>query len=272
MPLKALYTSQDEIPETFRELYEERGGQYHLTKIEGIKTDADVSRVQRALDAEKQAHGQIKTQFTTFLGDRKLEDVQAILDRVPELEAAAAGNLDEEKINGIVEGRINSKLAPVARERDQLKTQLSEKDQTIAKYEARERTRTIGDAVREAAVGAKVVDTAQEDVLILADRVFEIDESGNVVTKDGVGVTPGLDAKAWLSEMQNKRPHWWPPSSGGGANGGGGGGFADNPWAADSWNMTKQGEVLRTKGRDTADRMAKAAGTSVGGPKPAVKK
>jgi hypothetical protein len=270
--IKALYAAQDEIPENFRDLFEERGGQFHLTKIEGIKTDADVARVQRALDSEKTGHAALKTQWTGFFGERKPEDIQAILDRVPELEAAANGKIDDEKINGIVEGRIKTKLAPVERERDQLNTKLAEAQAVITNYETKERNRTIQDKVREAASKSKVIDTALEDVLMLSERMFEVGEDGTVTTKDGVGVTPGIAPEVWLTEMQAKRPHWWPASGGGGARGGGGGGnFSNNPWSSENWNMTEQGRLFR-ENPERAKQMAASAGTSIGGLRPVAKK
>lgn len=272
MPIKALYATQDEIPENFRELYEERGGQFHLTQIEGIKTDADVARVQRALDQEKQARNQLKQQWDSFFGDKKPEDIQALLDRIPELEAAAEGKIDDEKINSIVEGRLKTKLSPVERERDQLRAQLQEREQQIAQFQERETRRTIHDSVREAAIKSKVIDTALEDVLMLAERMFEVGEDGKVTAKEGVGVTPGIDPVVWLTEMQQKRPHWWPASQGGGAKGGaGGGGFGSNPWSHDNWNMTEQARIYR-ENPQRAQQMAQAAGTKIGGPKPQPKK
>lgn len=273
MTIKAIYATQDEIPEQYKDLFEERGGAFHLTRIEGIKTDADVARVQRALDQEKQARAQLKQQWDSFFGDRKPEEIQAILDRVPELEAAAEGKIDDEKINQIVEGRVKTKLSPVERELSQARAKLQEAEGRIAEFEARERQRTIHDAVRQAAIKMKVLDTAQEDVLMLAERMFEVGEDGAVTVKDGVGVTPGVAPDVWLTEMQAKRPHWWPASGGGGAKGSGGlGGFAQNPWSAEHWNLTRQGEILRSQGRERADQMAKAAGSMVGAIRPPVKK
>ena len=102
-----------------------------------------------------------------------------------------------------------------------------------------------------------------------AERMFEITEEGQVITKDGVGVTPGVAPDVWLSEMQPKRGHWWPASTGGGAKGSKGANFASNPWTKENWNMTEQGKILSTQGREKAEQMAKAAGTSLGGRKPA---
>ena len=71
--------------------------------------------------------------------------------------------------------------------------------------------------------------------------------------------------------MQEKRPHWWPVASGGGGTGSGaGGGFTDNPFSHAHWNMTKQGEAQRSDPA-RAERMAKAAGTTVGGTRPVPK-
>lgn len=270
-PLNAQYATQDEIPEAFRDLYEERGGQFHITKINGIKTDADVTRVTRSLTSEKEAHNTLKTSWKNFFGERKPEEVQAILDRVPELEQAAAGKLDDEKINGIVETRVRSKLAPVERDNQTLKAGIAERDQKIAQFEQRETIRTIHDAVRADATKLKVVDSAVDDVLMLAERVFEVNENGETVTKDGMnGVTPGLSPQVWLTEMQSKRAHWWPASKGGGAGGSQGlpTGFANNPFSHAHWNMTEQGR-LHNVDPAKARQMAEVAGTTVGGPRPA---
>lgn len=210
-------------------------------------------------------------QVTKFkvLGDRDPTEILSILDRVPELEAAANGKLDDAQINGIVEGRIKAKLAPLERENGQLKTQLSEKDKTIEGFTASERQRKIGSALSKAARDLKVVDSAMDDIELYGDRVFEVTEDGAVVTKDGVGVTPGLSPKDWLADMQAKRPHWWGPSAGGGAGGNGGNrvGSGANPWKAESWNMTEQAAIVKAD-RARADKLAQAAGTKVGGLRP----
>jgi len=42
----------------------------------------------------------------------------------------------------------------------------------------------------------------------------------------------------------------------------------DNPWIADSWNVTRQGEIYKTLGADVAGRMAAAAGLKIGATRP----
>lgn len=263
MSIKAVYATKEEIPEKFQELFEESGGTYRLIKIEGIKTDADVNRVQVSLTKERTEHTATKNQLSTLLGGRKFEEVQADLDRLPELEEASKGAINQEKIDALVNAKIATKLAPVERERDLLKTQLTESGQKIATYENQNKQRVIHDSVRKACVDSKVLSTAQEDVLLLAERMFEINEDGSVTAKDGVGVTPGVKPEVWLTEMQAKRPHWWPASSGGGGKGSGSGtGFANNPFAKDSFNLTQQGTLMKTN-PVLAKQMAQAAGVKI---------
>ena len=43
MALKAVYSSQEEIPEAHRELFSEKGGKWEI-QVEGMKTEADIER------------------------------------------------------------------------------------------------------------------------------------------------------------------------------------------------------------------------------------
>lgn len=274
MKLKAIVDSLDDVPAEFHVLYTERNGKFEFTGVEGMKTQADIERLQTGLTKEREAHRETKAKLAPFAALGDPEEVQARLDRFEELETAAGGNLNEEQLNKLVEGRLKSRLAPVERELGQYKTRATELEATVGSYVAKERSRSIADAVGRAARAAKVQDTALEDVMLYGNHLFEVDEDGRVVTKDGVGVTPGLEPQAWLSDIQDKKPHWFQPvTTGGGAggNGGRGGAGGSNPFSAEHWNMSEQGKILR-ENPSRADQLAKAAGTTVGGPKPAPKK
>lgn len=273
MKLKLQLDKLDDLDEKFHPLYTEKDGKFTLTGVEGIKTDADIAKVRQSLEKERAEHKATKDKyrpFESYVDDA--DEVLAKLDKYGELEAAANGKLDDAKINGIVEGRIKAQLAPKERE---LKKALDEANllkQENEQLKSNERRRLIHDAVREQAKKTGMIDAAVEDALYLAERVMEVDGDGNVVTKDGVGVTPGVDPNVWLTDMQPKRPHWWPESKGGGSKGGSGGGSgANNPFTAEAWNMTEQGAIARSNPA-RAEQLAKAAGTTVGGPKPAPRK
>lgn len=272
MVLKALYEKKEDIPSQYLELYSERGGKWELTQVEGVKTTADVDRLQTALTNEREEHRQTREKLSPWsrLG-KKPEEIQAQLDRVTELELLTKDK-DPKAVEELVEARVKSRVAPIERERDQYKEQVGTLTGEITGLKTKEKTRTIHDAVRAAATKVSLLPTAIEDALMYAERVLDIDADGKIVTKDGVGVTPGLAPDVWLGDMKTTRSHWWGPTEGGGGTGGGGGNrYANNPWTPEHWNMTEQGKIYN-QDPTRAEQMAKAAGTTIGGKKPAPKK
>lgn len=274
MALKAVLDTLEGLDEHVAALYTQRGDKFEIAVeipgIEGIKSFTDFNNLNKALQKERADHRAVKDRFAP-LGDRKPEEILTILDRVPELELKAAGALDETKLETIVNGRITAKLAPVERELQTAREALVTSQATIQGYQQKEVQRTIGDSVRSASSKSHVVESAVEDVTLLAERVFTLDETGKVVTKENVGCTPGISPEVWLNEMQSKRPHWWGPSGGGGAGGAGGQRqFTNNPWTNENWNLTEQGKILM-ENASRADQLAKSAGTTVGGKRPAGK-
>ena len=265
------YENFDDIPAAYRHLFKQQGGKWVLLSAGEVKTVEDVNKLQESLRKERNDHKETKKKFEAF-GDEDPEIILEKLDRIEELEAAAGGKLDEEKINEMVEKRLKSKTAPIERELEKTRKEKVEFETAVKEYEQKEKIRKIHDSVRKAAKTENMRDTAVEDALILGERLFDVDENGNVVTKDNVGVTPGVDPMVWLTEVKNTRPHWWPDSVGAGAKGGssGNGSFANNPFLGDSWNMTEQGRIF-TENPERARQLATAAGTTVGGPRPTVK-
>lgn len=140
--------------------------------------------------------------------------------------------------------------------------------------------KTLSIEVNTARTEAKTLDTTgvQDDILNAAEKVFtyDPDRDAMVIKDKDAGVVFGKDGKnpktvtEWLMEQQESRRHWWGASQGGGANGskGSGGGFGENPWSKEHWNLTKQGEVMKTRGPTVAEAMAKAAGSKIGAVRP----
>ena len=260
MTIKIELNSLDDVDARYHDLYTKDGDIYRLTGVEGLKTQRDIDKLQSSLVKERNDHKETKAKYSVF-HDMDLEEVQTKLDRYAELEEAAKGKLDEAGIQKLVENRLNSTTAPLKRELDKYKAELSEREKKLEEYTTKERQRTISDAVRSAALRMKIQETAIDDALLLAERTFEIDESGTVITKDGLG------PEVWLTDMQSKRPHWWQPSSGGGANGTKQGSMSNNPWSANNWNMTEQGKIYM-QDPSKAEQLAKMAGTTIGGTPP----
>lgn len=258
--LKSTVDKLDDIPEVLHAEYVEQGGKYVL-QVEGMRPQADYERLQTAHTKEKNDHGALKQTVRNIFGEEKLEDVRIKLDRIPELELAAEGKLDDEKLNNIVEGRVRTKLAPVERERDQYKAKVNELEGTVGELTNKEKRRLIRDKAREAGVAAKLRPEAMDDFLLLADNVLEVRADDNeVVVKDNVGFTPGVQPSVLLTDLQPKRPHWWGESFGGGSGGNRDNSRgASNPYGKASWNMTAQGQLMAND-PTKAEQMAKAAG------------
>jgi hypothetical protein len=274
-PLELEYDSLSAVPEAFRGLFSEKDGKAVLTGINGLKTQNDINNLQEALRKERSDHAAAKAALHPWNSfGKKPEELQAQLDRIAELEAAASGKVDDKKLNELVEARLGQKVGPIERQLREnttlLETVTRERDTFRDQLFRREMT----DIVRNIATEMKVVPSAMADVELFAQFALERQEDGTFITKSGIpGVTPGVDAKTLLREMQKQRPHWWPASAGGGAGGGTGGINGDkNPWSAQHWNLTEQGKIVREHGMAKAQELAKLAGSHVGATKPAQKK
>ena len=275
-PLEISYDSMDAVPADFASLYTENDGKAVLTHVNGLKSSADIAKLQEANRKEREDHKKTRDLIKPWndLGMTP-EEASDALARIPELEASQ-GKIDETKMEELVGARLAQKTAPLERtlaEREKLvetlQTENSSLKASIERRDLHEQIRTIGTEM-------KILGTAMPDAEMLAGAYFERDpDTKQFVTKaDVVGVEPGMDIKQFMKAMQQSRPHWWPNSNGGGA-GGGGAAVLDgkpNPWAAGSWNMTEQGRVVTEHGMEVAERLAKSAGTTVGGLPPAAKK
>lgn len=273
MGLKAIIDKLEDVAEHFRELYTERNGKFELTGVEGMRTQADIDRLSSGLEKERTDHKATKLKLSAF-GDLDPDKVRLDLGRIPELEARASGNkLNETQIEQIVNTRTASIVGPLQLKLTQAESTIQENEQVIQTFKTQNKQNSISGAVRDAIGKAKVLPHATEDVLLLAERHFDIAEDGRVVTKSNLnGVVAGIEPSVWLTQLQASRPHWWGTSMGGGAGGNGGsGGTGNNPFSAQHWNMTEQVAMMK-ENMGKAEQMAAAAGTTIGGPRPAEKK
>jgi len=266
MKLQSTIEDINTLDEPFRDLYVLRDGKYHFDGVDGIKTQADIDRLQSSLSKERNAHKEIRDKFAPLI-DQDPSEILAMLDKFPELEAAAQGASDPEKIQALVDAKLNAIKAPLERELNTTKKTKAELEMQLQQLTQEKLSRSIHDSVIKEVRKAKLPIEVDEDVLLNADRIFEVID-GQVQTKDGVGVTPGIDPASWLAEILPRKPHWRGPSFGGGARGSqGGSSFGTNPWTAKDWNKTEQGRVYR-EDPQKAEQMAKSAGTTLSGAKP----
>lgn len=248
------YDAQEDIPAGKEDLYTEKDGKFVLTGVKGMKTQADIDRLNTALVKERGDHKAVKNQLAALSSYGTIEEITANLDRIPELEAKQ-GKGDPADIEKIVTAR----LAPVQRKLEEAQNQISERDKLIDGYKGKETKQTIAGEVRKAAKALKIRDSAIEDAILYGERVLTIDESGNVVTKENVGVTPFATAEDMLRDLLPNRSHWLEDSFGGGSQGGKGNpGFSGtDPYSHDGWNVTEQMKLMKAdpaKAKKLAER------------------
>jgi DNA-directed RNA polymerase subunit F len=108
----------------------------------------------------------------------------------------------------------------------ELSNNFEESKSTASQYKGLYESKMIDDAIREAAIGAKVRPEAITDILLRGRSVFSLNEKGDVEsrTKDG-HLRKTIDDKIlttvnWIEGLKKDAPHYWPGSDGVGANGG----------------------------------------------------
>ncbi len=258
MTIKSVMTAEEhaEVDPVIQELYSERDGSYELTGIQGAKSEADFRRQQVALEKERGDHKSTKARLKPW-GDMDYDETMGILDRQPELEAAAAGSIDEDKLQELAESKANTRVMPLERELAKFRETVLERDATIQNYETKEITRVVTDALRKVGKETKMIDA--EDMVVYGKSHFTLNEHGEILTKEGLGV------EQFAADLQHSKGHLWGSTSGGGAQGsnsGGGGGI--NPFTHENWDVTQQMAMIgENPERAEAKRRSAGAGTSL---------
>lgn len=282
--LKTIYDKLEDIPEGQQELYTEKNGKFELTGVEGIKTQADIDRINEALRKEKADHKTTKEKLTAFgdLDATKIPDALAELESVKaQLEVATKeGANDPKKHEALVDAAVKRALGPVEREKTQLQRDLDKArgdfkaaQDEVGTLKSTIRNGTVEQALRDAAIAANIITPALDDAIMVTARMCELTDDGRILTKDEVGVAPGLTPTELFKDMQEKKPHWYPASQGGNSRGGGGQppNRAENPWTKEGWNITAQGQFVKQHGAVKAAEFAKQAGVTLGSTHPVEK-
>lgn len=268
MKLKAIYDKKEDIPAGFESAYVERNGKFEL-QVEGMKTQADVDRVQTALDSERDDHKDAKKRLRGLGDDDTGEAFQDLKDKVEDLEAkletAGKDKVSDEDIQKRVDAQVKLVIRPLERENSKLKETNEEQMETIGTQSHKINSGLIRGDVTEV-LGTKelgINPDALPDIEAYAERVMSVGEDGKRLTKDGVGVTPGLTLAELIAEMRagGQRNHWFGKTVGAGANGGDGThNSGNNPFKeGETWNSTQQG-VLIVNNPNLAKSLAEQAG------------
>lgn len=275
MELEYKYATAEEIPSGYAELYTEKDGAFVFTGVKGVVSAEGHANVERALTNERQAHRAAKATLETVRdaikkakgdGDGSVDDLEDIALELEELRTKGDGK-DPEKFEEAVAQRVARELRPVERERDRYKTESEENKGRADALQSDLDKGMIREAIRAAATDAGCDGDHIDDIVDLRLRSYEVlREDGaepRVVTRDGVGLTPGVDPAEDLSQVKTAgtKSHWWPATKGDKLRDKKPGGGGANPWAENTFNLTEQARLMR-ENPSMAERLKQAAGAA----------
>ena len=276
--LETELTALDGLDKAYHPLYTQRDGKWLLTGVKGY-TPEDREKVTKALKTERDAASAASNAlkpWTKLFGDKKPEEVQAIVDEVEELKLASKGKLDETEIEGRVEARLKRKTAPLERQVTEATEKATKAEARIAAFEKAEERAAVRAAIQAEAVASGALPESYADgggLLAVLEGALEVEletdadgnrKLGKVRTKDGAGYPSGLEVGALLKQVQTRQGYFWGPTKGTGSNErprGTNPGSGGNPWKAGNINRTEQMRILNSN-PEQAKQMQAAAGVS----------
>lgn len=266
------FTNLDDIDAKYHEFYEqetsgENAGKWVLTGVEtgwkqtkALKDEAGRYRLEKKAVETKLAETEAKL---SAFGDLNADEVKTKLDRITELEESAKGKVPEAKLNELADARVAAKLAPVQRELAKAKEDLVSASKTISEYKTAADTTKILDEVRANAkdFDERALAKPTSPLALVALNVFRVDESGNVVAKEGSGFTAGLPPSEVMPSLLEANPFFAKPSEGSGSRGSGpvGGGKGANVFADPNLDVRFK---LQRDNPAEFDRQFKASGVA----------
>jgi hypothetical protein len=206
----------------------------------------DLTRIKKALLAEREGHKATKKllvaanarigQIDTLGANPHVEQVKSFIDV------------------GIAAG-VALKSAALTAQVTTLETQLAAANKLAADATGTLASRTVADEIRDACRAQFVKPEALGDAIAIGSTELKLID-GEVKTAEG------LSAADWVEARKSVSGFWWPVSRGAGSRGNAQlDGLVDvgpNPFAAGSWNLTKQGELMQSNPTMAARLQAQA--------------
>lgn len=254
MALAGIVDTLDSVSESVREYYEPTEDGRFALAVDGMQPDSAVTAVKDALN--KRLRDQTEKLKLLSGGLSRDEVLEAIRD-------AAKGMHSGDGDGG--------RGTDAEREIAALKAAKEQAEAEAAMAIAQRQESTIGFAVTSAVAAAGVLPQSAEIVGRAIGDVFEVAGDGTVRSKVdcefGADLTPAEVAEKMRTDVRFA-PFWPASKSGGSSSGGdGAGGDGNNPFLKANWNLSAQAALVR-EDMSKAQRMASAAGVTIGATKP----
>jgi len=228
-----IYDTLDAVPEGLREGAKQVDGKVVVNVV--LKAKLDEFRDNNvALATERDT---LKTTVATLTGIVG-EDPQAFTQQLEELRSTAQ-QVKDGKLKGTdaIEAEVNARVGSMKSDYERrlletgrdVQTWKEKANEADTKFRRSLIDRGVTNAVLAEASGAQP--QALPDILTRAYGVFQVDEKGHLIAKDGEATIYGSDGATpmtpgeWLEKLKETAPYFFKQSSGGGAGGDGNGGL-----------------------------------------------
>lgn len=268
MALKVLVDSLDSVEDFLRDHYIEKDGKFVL-QLDGVRDHPETQALKAALDRVRQEKKDTTDKLTD--AERKLSEIPEGFDAEEYLSLkAGAGDPNDPLKKKATDEHLQSQKAlyeqRIANLTKKHETDLADRDAAITERDGYiDRTLVQGStekALRDAGVAEEFLEGALGIVLKHVKVRREDNGDRKAVVETDLGETDiAAYASNWAQSDKGK-PYLAKPSGPGGNGNNGRGGTAEvNPWAKDTFNLTKQGEIARTDPAKT-QRFKAAAGVA----------
>lgn len=258
--LKFTYDDDTTIPDPLKEFYTKADdGKFYL-QAEGAvpKTKLDEFRNTNITLAKER--DDLKTRFTGVDPDeyKTLKERKELLDQGKLIQADG------------LEAAVKQRVAKMNEEHT---ATLSKIEQRAAQAEAKIAEYMIDGELIKAGTELGLKKTAAQDLILRGRQVFTMKDGKLVATgQDGqpaFGPTGEYQTpREYVQGLLKTASHLFDENSGGGAGSGAGSGAGtsdgNNPWRANSWNMTKQAQMMRDNPTQAAKLKAQAVAAGEG--------
>ena len=224
--LKALYTSEQDIPEQFKELYSETSEGFVLTGIEDKDYKAKVDEFRQSNINLKKAQEEMNAKLEQFKGVDP-EEYKKLKAQIEEGEEKKL--IDDGKIEELLNQRTDRMRQEYADKIAKLESMANEAVERENGYKLKLNRITVDDAIQRAVqeVG-KVRQGAMTDILHRAANTWTVEEDGKLVGKNPNGdILYGKDGKdpmsprEWATSLMTDASYLFESNSGGSARGSG---------------------------------------------------
>lgn len=268
MTLKAVVDSLDEIPENLRAEYVEKDGKYHIDLDESLRTHQGVNPLATALASVKKDKATLQTKINELQAkvaglpdDFDPEQYQSVLTELEALKTDPKRNKDTETALAQAREQYEQRLRNAEKKREE---DLAAKDAELTELTNELQGTLVDDGLTKALVGSGVAKeflAASRSLLKPNVKVKKDDATGKRIAyvETDLGELPVEKYVENWSKSDEGKVFVTKPAGGGAGGNGKGVNTEENPWAKDTRNMTKQGEILRAD-KAKAERLMKAAG------------